>query len=125
MIDIDTDTWILAAHGELGDMVHWEPAFESIEHTRSMLCLLEEISEDQVDWDSLLSGLPKLQTVESMDFPPLYNQRAFNEIDGFLTLEEEPVNEQPRMSFNRIEIYRTCGRVGPSERIFSAVAPTF
>jgi hypothetical protein len=70
-----------------------------------MLCLLEEIGEDQVDWDSLLSGLPNLHTIESMDFPPLYSERAFDGIDGFLTIEEEPASERPGMSFNRIEIY--------------------
>jgi hypothetical protein len=105
MAIVDNKTWILAAHGELGDVVYWEPKFEPIEHARYLLCLLEEVGEDQVDWKSLLSCLPNLEILESMDFPPLYVERAFDEIDGFLTIEDEPVIERPGASFNRIEIY--------------------
>lgn len=101
----DADKWVLAAQGELGDVVNWEQDFEAFERARSLLCLLEEIGDDEVDWQYLLQGLPNLSIIESMEFPPLYVEDAFDSIDGFLTIVGEPLTEAPGMSFNRIEIY--------------------
>ena len=101
----DSNTWLLAAKGELGDVVLWEPELEIFEGARGYLSLLEEIGEDAVNWGSLLSGLPRLGVLAEMDFSPLYVERAFDEIDGFLTIEDEPLVDRPGCAFEPIEIY--------------------
>jgi hypothetical protein len=102
----DSEVWVLAATGQLGDAVYWEPGFEVVERVRRLLCLLEEIGQKKVDWSYLLQGLPNLGDIETMSFPPLYTEDAFDEIDGFLTVTEEPEDDdRPGMSFSRIEVY--------------------
>ena len=106
MIKADSDVWALAASGQLGDAVYWETGFEAVERARELLCYLEEIGQKKIDWRYLLQGLPSLDVIETMDFPPLYKEDAFDEIDGFLTITEEPENDEiPCMSFDRIEVY--------------------
>lgn len=105
MNKVDEDGWVLAAYGELGDVVNWEPEYAAVGRARDLLCLLEEIGEDKVDWKYLLQGLPSLGVIELLNFPPLYNENAFDEIDGFFTIVKEPLIELPGMSFNRIDIY--------------------
>jgi hypothetical protein len=56
-------------------------------------------------------ALPKLKNLESMQFPSLYSEDTFDEIDGFLTILDEPLVKAPGMSFNRIEIYVECENV--------------
>jgi hypothetical protein len=106
MSKADTGVWSLAASGQLGDAVYWEPGFEAVERARELLCYLENIGQKKVDWRYLLRGLPNLGAIETMDFPPLYTEDAFDEIDGFLALTEEPEsNDRPGVSFSRIEVY--------------------
>jgi len=106
MSNADSEVWVLAASGELGDAVYWEPGFEAVERARDLLCSLEEIGQKKVDWRYLLQGLSNLSVIEKMSFPPLYTENAFDEIDGFLTITEEPENDDiPCMSFNRIEVF--------------------
>ena len=106
MSKVDSEVWVLAASGQLGDAIYWEPGFEAVERARRLLCLLEEIGQKKVDWSYLLQGLPNLDDIKTMSFPPLYTEDAFDEIDGFLTVTEEPEDDdRPGVSFSRIEVY--------------------
>jgi hypothetical protein len=106
MIEVDSEGWVLAAEGQLGDQVYWEEGFETIERARGLLCSMEEIDESKIDWWYLLQGLPDLGDIEKMSFPPLYNEDDFDEINGFLTVADEPENDdRPSVSFNHIRVY--------------------
>jgi hypothetical protein len=105
-----SDSWILAAEGELGDRVYWQPEFHDIEKTRGLLCLLEEIGGEAVDWSYLLKDLPYFAILKNMSFPPLYLENAFDNLEGFFTIVEEPGYEIPRMTFNQISVYVDKGR---------------
>lgn len=102
----DRATWKLAATGEISDVITWKPAFKVIGEVHSLLSDLEELGEENVDWDLLLAGLPRFADLRHLFFPPLYDETEFDSIDGFLTLTKEPSGaEAPRMSFNSIRIY--------------------
>ena len=103
---MDEEYWQLAASGDLGDVVNWKPEFEICDTARSFLCDLEDVGEKKVDWDLLLRGLPKLRVLSEINFPPLYNQTDFDEIDGFMTYTSDPECEgNPGQSFTQIRIY--------------------
>ena len=71
-----------------------------------MLILLEELEDpSKIDWNYLLQGLPDLSILQHIDFPPLYREDAIEEVDGFLAIQNEPINEAPGQSFYRLEIY--------------------
>jgi hypothetical protein len=97
-------SWLLIAQGQLGDQVFWEPGFEVFERAQELLCLLEEVAENVVDLEALLDGL-NLAEIETMDFPPLYNIDAFEEIDGFLAVVDDSYEGGPGQSFNNIDLY--------------------
>ena len=96
--------WVLVASGELGDLIFWEPGFTTIERAQNLLCLLEEVGAEKIEWSYLLDGLPRLKAIEHMNFPPLYSVDAFDEIDGFYTEQEEPMVEYPGTSFMQIKV---------------------
>ena len=99
-------TWVLAARGDLGAEVHWQKGFEVLGNVRSLLNLLEEVGEHRIDWAHLLAGLPYFAPLRSLPSPPLYDESRFEELDGFLTLVDEPEHDQiPGMSFNQIRVY--------------------
>jgi hypothetical protein len=101
----DRAAWKLVANGDLGDVVTWKPAFEVIEEVHGLLCSLEELGEQNVDWDLLLAGLPRFGDLRNFSFPPLYSEDDFDLIDGFLTLTKEPSVSVARMTYVRIRIY--------------------
>lgn len=55
--------------------------------------------------DGLLKGLKHLQVLGELSFPPLYSERDFDSIDGFITFEDDEFEGAPGMSFNSIRIY--------------------
>ena len=103
-MEVTVPSWILVASGELGDLTWWEQEFAKIERAQNLLCLLEEIGEENVDWSYLLEGLPRLKSIRSMPFPPLYGVDEFGAIDGFSVEMEEPEVEYPGTSFMQVKI---------------------
>ena len=101
----DPKAWKLVANGDLADVVTWKPAFEVIEEVHVLLCSLDEIGEQHVDWGLLLAGIPRFADLRNLPFPPLCDQTDFDLIDGFLTLTKEPSGAAPRMSYVKIRIY--------------------
>jgi hypothetical protein len=102
------ETWILAASGELGDMVCWEPRFEVIREVQSIVSSLEELGEEDVDWDALIGKFDYFKGLRNIDFPPLYKETDFE--DAFpkdfscLTFDPPPENDRPGMSFYGLEV---------------------
>ena len=106
MSNVDGNTWTLAASGDIGSEVTWESGYVLIGCARSLLILLEWVEEKNIDWVYLLNGLTRLAVLEEIEFTPLYVHRYFEDIEGFLTIEEEPESELgPGCSFNHIDIY--------------------
>ena len=66
--------------------VFWEDGCRVLADAHDSLALLQEIDEDDVDWDTLLRGLTRLQVLRTMDYPPLHNLLDFMEFDEFLTV---------------------------------------
>jgi hypothetical protein len=62
--EVDTDTWTKVASGDLGDVIYWETGFEALGEVQSILSQLEEVGEENVEW-------------ENADFPPLYDVTDF------------------------------------------------
>lgn len=110
MNDIDLDCWSLVAEGAIGDSIHWQDGYQSIERVCELLALLEEVDPSTVDLEGLLNGLDCLDEIGSMGFPPLYNIDTIEEIDGFLcdlssADGDVPGEDHPGMSFALIKIY--------------------
>jgi hypothetical protein len=56
------------------------------------LMLLQEIDEDEVEWETLLRGLDRLQILKTIAYPPLRDLsefEEFEEFEEFLTLTYE------------------------------------
>ena len=105
MPEMDEEYWALVGSGDLGGWIHWEKGFAPIASMMSNHWLLEEIGENEVDMDDLLKGLTHLRVLDELSFPPLYSERDFDSIDGFITFEDDDSEGGPGMSFNRIHIY--------------------
>ena len=106
--NVDADTWSLAATGSVGDRIYWQEKYSMIGRVVYLLSLLEEVPESDIEWNSLLLGLSDLDVLESMEYPPLYDESTIEEINGFLCITSSPEddeNEIPCMSFSRIYIY--------------------
>ncbi len=101
------NTLIKVAFGEQGDRVHWEESFREIEHALTLLWGLEELgAHHAVDWKSLLKDLKRFKEVPDVEFPPFYEFRDLDCIEGLSTMIDEPDGEYgPGMSFNQIQIY--------------------
>jgi hypothetical protein len=101
-------SWTLVAHGQLGDNVYWKTNFRIFDEVRGLLCQLEEIGENAIDLNVLLHDLDDLRPIADMDFPPLYNEDTFEEINGFLVILDDggEVDEGgPGDTFHDIDIY--------------------
>ena len=127
---VDPEAWVLAAAGELGDVVCWKEQFKVIQEVRNILAGLEEVGGvEDIDWDALIGGFDYFRRIRDIDFPPLYNERAFEHaFDDFLCLqgEENPDDEEDesaedqegdgptsgfRPEYTRIEVYIDIDKV--------------
>ena len=52
--EVDADTWTEVASGDLGDVICWETGFEAPGEVQSILSQLEEVGEENVEWESLV-----------------------------------------------------------------------
>jgi hypothetical protein len=52
--EVDADTWTEVASGDLGDATYWETGFEALGEVQSILSQLEEVGEENVEWESLV-----------------------------------------------------------------------
>jgi len=80
--------WQLVAT-EVEGGVFWEDGCRELADAHDSLVLLQEIDEDDVDWDTLLRGLNRLQVLRTMDYPPLRNLPDFMAFDEFLSVTHE------------------------------------
>ena len=99
------DSWKLVAEGEVGAGVSFEPEFRVLSDVREVFCHFEELDADAVDIADLIEGFEALNAISDMNFPPLYRESEFEYIDGFLALEDDPIEDQPGLSFRRLKLY--------------------
>lgn len=102
---VDPNVWVLVASGSVGDQVIWESAFEAMGTVHALVPELERLGEKSFSWDDLLRDLPDLQILRSQEFPPLYLESGFADIDGFLTVDFETDDDGPGQSFAGVRIY--------------------
>jgi hypothetical protein len=71
------------------------------------LSQLEEVGEENVDWESLIGEHSYFAGIENADFPPLYDARDFEMcFDDFLAIVKEPTEYgMPGQSFNSLDLY--------------------
>jgi hypothetical protein len=127
MRKVDPDAWVLAAEGELGDVVCWQEPFKVIKTVQGILCSLEEVGDSEdIDWDALIGAFDYFRGIQDVGFPPLYNEWQFGDaFDDFLCLkdddddededEEREKNDGPvfgyRPEFVRVRIYIDTDKV--------------
>jgi len=80
--------WRLVAT-EVEGGVFWEDGCRVLADAFDNLMLLQEIDEDEVEWETLLRGLDRLQILKTMSYPPLRDLSEFEEFEEFLTLTYE------------------------------------
>jgi hypothetical protein len=89
--EIDAGTWSKVESGDLGNVIYWESGFEASGEVQSILSQLEEVGEENVDWESLIGEHSYFAGIENADFRPLYDVTEFETcFDDFLAIEEEP-----------------------------------
>ena len=81
--------WHEIASGDIGDMLHWEPVYELLEHAESVLGALEELRGTEIDWEPLLNGLPRFSFLPDLLEQRQFSFQAWDQVDGFRVLEEE------------------------------------
>ena len=99
------DSWRLVAKGEIGAEVSFEPEFRVLSDVREVFCHFEELDTDAVDIADLIEGFDALNAISDMNFPPLYRESEFEHIDGFLAIEDDPIEDQPGLSFRQLKLY--------------------
>jgi hypothetical protein len=105
--EVDAGTWTKVASGELGDMIYWETGFEALGEVQSILSRLEEVGEENVDWEILIGEHSYFAGIENADFPPLYDVTDFETcFDDFLAIVKEPTEYgMPGQSFDSLDLY--------------------
>ena len=105
---VDSKSWVLVCEGEIGEMSYWENGFEVLGEVASVLNDLEEV-QDEIDWSELIGSHSYFSGLPEADFPPLYNEDAFEELfDDFLFIKDDDEEEDtagPGMSFQAFRLY--------------------
>ena len=96
----------LVCEGDQGNPMSYEPGFDVIKRVHGLLCNLEDIDQDEINWDLILAGLPYFKVLPDLNFPPLYNIEEIENLTGFTSDVEEPEEESdPGMTFNVVHVY--------------------
>jgi hypothetical protein len=105
---VDSKSWVLVCEGEIGEMSYWENGFEVLGEVASVLNDLEEV-QDEIDWSELIGSHSYFSELAHADYPPLYNEDAFEELfDDFLFVENDDEGEDTArlgMSFRAFRLY--------------------
>lgn len=73
--------------GDGGNGRWWTGKCPVVERAADLLMALDELGEENIDWAGLLTGLPHLQCLTEMSFPPLSDMLDFEHyLDVFVTL---------------------------------------
>src|SRR6516165_2617601 len=106
--EVGEEGWVLVCEGEIGDMSYWESGFEVFGEVASVLNSLEGV-QDEIDWSELIGSHSYFSGLPEADFPPLYNEDAFEELfDGFLFIKDDDEDEDDDgsgMSFQAFRLY--------------------
>ena len=104
--EVDADTWTEVASGDPGNVIYWKAGFKALGEVQSILSQVEEVGEENVDWESLIGEHSYFAGIKIADFPPLYDVTEFETcFDDFLAIEEEPEYEMPGQSFDSLHLY--------------------
>jgi hypothetical protein len=104
---VDTDTWTKVASGYVGDVIYWEAGFKALGEVQSILSRLEEVGEENVEWNILIGEHSYFASIEDSDFPPLYDVSDFETcFDDFLAVQTEPTADVTTgQSCNWLDLY--------------------
>ena len=93
-----TSGWHEIASGDIGDMLHWRPGYEVLQHAETYIGLLSWLDSAAIDWDLLIHHLPRFSFLPSLLQHQFFRFMAWGEVEGFRAIEGDRQEETRSMS---------------------------